>query len=115
MELALVASPGILTAQFSCRSTPLLQNVADHLSSRAYMELASRFPARRRRELAAAAEAAQAGGGNVDAGWLNCEDSVDWEAVRIASSGRSARLSEACSADAWLVQLPLPHHPAPPL
>lgn len=38
-----------------------MQNVADHLSSRAYMELASRFPARRRRELAAAAEAAQVG------------------------------------------------------
>ncbi len=50
------------------------------------MELASRFPARRRRELAAAAEAAQAGGGGVDAGWLNCEDSVDWEAVRDGAS-----------------------------
>lgn len=28
---------------------------------------------------------AQAGGGSVDAGWLNCEDSVDWEAVRCSS------------------------------
>ena len=74
-----------------------VQNVADHLSSRAYMELASRFPARRRRQLAAAARAAHAGGGSggqaggagqqgggggdVDASWLNCEDSVDWDAV----------------------------------
>lgn len=27
----------------------------------------------------------QAGGGSVDAGWLNCEDSVDWEAVSVSS------------------------------
>lgn len=80
------------------------QNVADHLSSRAYMELASRFPARRRRQLAAAAAAERGGcavgdigalggdGGGADAalqqpdgGWTSREDSVDWEAVRCSS------------------------------
>ena len=110
-------SPAYL-ASLCLLARPLLQNVADHLSSRAYMELASRFPAPRRRQMqaaaaAAAADGSQAGAGNGssssssgdsgvggggeggmgrepsgslgDGGWLSCEDSVDWEAVRNAS------------------------------
>jgi hypothetical protein len=99
----------------ACLPTTLLQNVADHLSSRAYMELASRFPAPRRRQMQAAAAAAaadgsqaaagsgssssssssgdsgaaeeggEASGNQGDGGWLSREDSVDWEAVRNAS------------------------------
>ncbi len=91
--------------------------MADHLSSRAYMELASRFPAHPRRQLQAAAAgsfdgagkeqglagssnpadgSAGAGNGAGDgngssssgSGWgggSGCEDSVDWEAVRLSS------------------------------
>jgi hypothetical protein len=58
--------------------------VADHLSSKAFMELAARFPPpQRRRQL-------EEGGGGGDApqqgaNWATHEDSVDWEAVRTAS------------------------------
>ena len=61
--------------------------MADHLSSRAYMELASRFPARRRREMLAGSSAPYATGalhggvplltmeGEPDGGWTSREDS----------------------------------------
>lgn len=82
------------------KTAPCPQNVADHLSSRAYMELASRFPVRRRQQLMEGADSvasgpadiASEGGGAADGGWTAQEDSVDWEAVRTASH---ADLSDA--------------------
>lgn len=75
------------------------QNVADHLSSRAYMELTSRFPARHRRELMQGGvlstgdlDGGADGASTGDGGWTSREDSVDWEAVRTASH---ADLSDA--------------------
>ena len=58
----------------------LTQNVADTLSSRAYMEVASRWPVRR----AGQGDGGSGGGGSACGRFPDVADSVDWEAVRVA-------------------------------
>lgn len=60
----------------------LTQNVADTLSSRAYMEVASRWPVKR---LGQGGDGGDGGSGGAASGGLHdVADSVDWEAVRLA-------------------------------
>lgn len=63
----------------------LTQNVSDALSSRAYMELASRWPAEGMMLEDRLARAAEPGHmTSSPSGLVEASDTVDWEAVRIA-------------------------------